>query len=115
MQKIIAVAFASIFGFSSIVAEAMPITALDGNANPTITKVAQGCGPGCHRGPYGHCRRLFTCPPGWHAGPMARYVFAIIVDFDSRRGGRPHTAFSFDCSIPDFGLCSRRAVLTTGV
>lgn len=40
-----------------------------------ITLVAQGCGPGYHRGPYGACRPLFSCPRGWHSGPFGRRCF----------------------------------------
>ncbi len=49
----------------------MPIPA-SGFASDNVTLVAQGCGPGRHRGPYGHCRALYTCPPGWHTGPYGK-------------------------------------------
>ena len=55
-------------------------------AGSPITQVADGCGPGFHRNPYGHCRpnrwererereRRFErleCPRGYHLGPDAR-------------------------------------------
>ena len=40
-----------------------------------IILVAQGCGPGWHRGPYGACRPLYSCPPGWHTGPYGKRCF----------------------------------------
>ena len=47
---------------------AMPVAPL--KSATTITKVAQGCGPGGFRDPYGHCRYGHGygsngCPPGW--------------------------------------------------
>ena len=52
----------------SVSSQAMPLARI---AKPisNIIHVAQGCGPNGHRGPWGHCRRLYTCPPGWHTGP----------------------------------------------
>lgn len=38
----------------------------------TITRVAEGCGPGFWRGPGGHCHPFAinrACPPGYHLGP----------------------------------------------
>jgi hypothetical protein len=57
--------------------QAMPITPLAGGqaANGEIIQVAQGCGPGFHRGPYGACRPLYSCPPGWHPGPYGKQCF----------------------------------------
>ena len=58
-------------------AQAMPAL----HATPemgNITQVAEGCGPGGHRTPYGRCvsnyrRPLFRgCPPGMHPGPYGR-------------------------------------------
>ena len=37
-------------------ASAMPTTLLAGADAPQVTLVAEGCGPGFHRGPYGGCR-----------------------------------------------------------
>ena len=45
------------------------------NAGLTITRVAEGCGPGFWRGPAGHCRpfaRHRACPRGFHLGPQGR-------------------------------------------
>jgi hypothetical protein len=33
------------------------------------TPIAEGCGPGGWRGPYGHCHYGALCPPGMHLGP----------------------------------------------
>ncbi len=52
-------------------AQAMPV-APSGAPQGEIINVAQGCGPGRHRGPWGHCRALYTCPPGWHTGPYGK-------------------------------------------
>lgn len=68
----------AVLGITSL-AQAMPF----GGASHTesdITLIADGCGPGFHRGPYGGCRpngpRPFfaarACPPGFHLGPMGR-------------------------------------------
>lgn len=76
MRKTIAFAFASCLGLSSISipAMAMPVGPLNGAA-AMVTEVAQGCGPGMHRGPYGHCRPMFSCPWGWHPGPYGLHCF----------------------------------------
>ena len=76
MKKLIAIAFlgcAGLFGVSA--SQAMPIPTLDQTQAGMITRVADGCGPGFHRGPYGRCRPLFSCPPGWHTGPYGRRCF----------------------------------------
>lgn len=44
-------------------------------ASEDVIQVAQGCGPGFHRGPYGACRPLYSCPRGWHPGPFGRRCF----------------------------------------
>ena len=39
---------------------------------PTVTLVAEGCGPGWWRGPGGHCHPMAmgrACPRGYHLGP----------------------------------------------
>ena len=57
--------------------QAMPIAPLD-QSQATIDntiRVAGGCGPGWHRGPYGGCRPMYNCPPGWHSGPFGRRCF----------------------------------------
>jgi hypothetical protein len=56
---------------------ATPIAPLDqfqATSDNTI-RVAGGCGPGWHRGPYGGCRPMYNCPPGWHSGPFGRRCF----------------------------------------
>jgi hypothetical protein len=54
--------------------QAMPVAPLGPTqaASEDVIQVAQGCGPGFHRGPYGACRPLYSCPPGWHTGPFGR-------------------------------------------
>jgi hypothetical protein len=57
--------------------QAMPLSPL-GQSQATssdVIRVAGGCGPGFHRGPYGGCRPMFSCPPGWHPGPYGRHCF----------------------------------------
>jgi hypothetical protein len=53
MNKIIALAF--ILGMSAGAVQAMP-AAPGQNPDSVIIRVAGGCGPGFHRGPYGGCR-----------------------------------------------------------
>jgi hypothetical protein len=76
-MKILAVsAFAIGLGVAGVTAsQAMPLAPLDRSASTDTIRVADGCGPGMHRGPYGHCRPLFSCPPGWHSGPYGFHCF----------------------------------------
>ena len=55
--------------------QAMPLAPLDQSVSSDTIRVAGGCGPGWHRGPYGGCRPMFNCPPGWHSGPFGRHCF----------------------------------------
>ena len=78
MKLLAASALAIGLGFAAISAsQAMPIAPLDqSQAAPENTiRVAGGCGPGWHRGPYGGCRPMYNCPPGWHSGPFGRRCF----------------------------------------
>lgn len=56
------------------VVNAMPLGPLAAD-NTDIVRVAGGCGPGWHRGPFGGCRRNWAnpaahaCPRGYHIGP----------------------------------------------
>lgn len=75
MHKVIAIALASSFGLFTVSAGAMPMTGLDNSSGAVITQVSQGCGVGKHRGPYGHCRPVFSCPRGWHSGPYGQHCF----------------------------------------
>jgi len=59
-------------------ASAMPLAPLSAADTAGVIKVAQGCGPGYARGPYGGCRPMFRgppprgprfCPPGTFRGP----------------------------------------------
>ena len=56
-------------GLSSISAQAIPFSPLPIIGNSMVSEAKFDCGPGMTRGPYGHCRRRFTCPGGWHTGP----------------------------------------------
>jgi hypothetical protein len=62
---------------AGISAQAMPVAPLDqAQAEISIlSTTAGGCGWGEHRGPYGGCRAMFNCPPGWHSGPFGRHCF----------------------------------------
>jgi hypothetical protein len=53
----------------------MPNAALDQALaeDSIVTATYGGCGWDRHRGPFGHCRALFSCPPGWHTGPFGRH------------------------------------------
>jgi hypothetical protein len=85
MKIIAASAFASALAlglglFSLSAAQAAPLAPVmpaveQGAPSAQIIPVAQGCGPGFHRGPYGGCRPMFTCPRGWHTGPYGRRCF----------------------------------------
>jgi hypothetical protein len=57
--------------------QAMPVAPLGPTLGTSgdIIHVAQGCGPGFHRGPYGACRPLYSCPAGWHPGPYGKQCF----------------------------------------
>jgi hypothetical protein len=74
MKLLAASVFAVGLGLMSVSAQAMPIAPVDGPATNEI-RVAQGCGPGMHRGPGGMCRPLFSCPRGWHPGPHGHQCF----------------------------------------
>ncbi len=45
--------------------QAMPLAPLDQTVSSDTIRVAGGCGPGWHRGPYGGCRPMFNCPPAF--------------------------------------------------
>jgi len=62
--------------FAMTTSQAMPLAPLAQTAaNDGIIQVYGGCGWGGHRGPYGGCRPLYNCPPGWHTGPYGRRCF----------------------------------------
>ena len=75
MKNLIRIALVSAFAIPSLSAQAMPLASIAGEANGAITQIAYGCGPGMTRGPYGHCRPMFTCPRGWHPGPYGKRCF----------------------------------------
>lgn len=70
---------ALVFAFVSGAQAAMSLAPLSGD--PTVTRVAEGCGKGMWRGPHGHCHPFegpggsnrgteFACPPGMHIGKV---------------------------------------------
>jgi hypothetical protein len=73
MNRMIAAAF--LLGTFSGIAHAMPLAPADSPPNASIIRVAGGCGPGFHRGPYGGCLQNYAnpgahaCPRGFHVGP----------------------------------------------
>jgi hypothetical protein len=76
MRILAASVFALGLGLMSMSAQAMPLAPIDQSAaSREIIHVAQGCGPGFHRGPAGACRPLYNCPPGWHTGPYGKTCF----------------------------------------
>jgi hypothetical protein len=76
MKLLAASAIALGLSFAAMTAsQAMPLAPLDQAASADTIRVAGGCGPGWHRGPYGGCRPMFNCPPGWHSGPYGRRCF----------------------------------------
>ena len=76
MRKVFVAASILSFAFMNLSAEAMPLgSAPAGAPEASIIQVAQGCGPGMHRGPAGACRPMFSCPRGWHPGPYGRRCF----------------------------------------
>jgi hypothetical protein len=62
-------------GHSTVAASAMTIDPAPLGSDAAVSQAAYGCGPGMTRGPAGHCRPRFTCPPGWHPGPRGFHCF----------------------------------------
>jgi hypothetical protein len=75
MNKLASIVFAAGLALLTTGAQAMPLAAIDASNGAVIIQVAQGCGPGGHRGPFGHCRPLYDCRPGWHTGPYGVHCF----------------------------------------
>jgi hypothetical protein len=75
MNKLVSIVFAAGLALLTTGAQAMPLAAIDASNGAVIIQVAQGCGPGGHRGHFGHCRPLYDCPPGWHSGPYGVHCF----------------------------------------
>ncbi len=71
--SILTVAGAVMGSFLSVSAWAFPAAPVN-SKTPELILVADGCGPGWHRGPYGHCERNFfprrVCGPYWHWSPF---------------------------------------------
>jgi hypothetical protein len=68
---------ATVFALAALTAgaSAMPLAQIAPANEASIIRVAGGCGPGWHRGPYGGCLRNYAnpaahaCPRGFHVGP----------------------------------------------
>lgn len=76
MKMLVASVFAICLGLAAAsTAQAMPRAPLDQAVADNAIRVAGGCGPGWHRGPYGGCRPMYNCPPGFHSGPFGRRCF----------------------------------------
>jgi hypothetical protein len=75
-MKILAASLLSLgLGLAAVTAsQAIPVAPI-ASSQPEVIQVAQGCGPGFHRGPYAACRPLYSCPPGWHPGPYGKQCF----------------------------------------
>ena len=57
MKLLVASAFAICLSLAAVSASrAMPVAPLDQAVSADTIRVAGGCGPGWHRGPYGGCR-----------------------------------------------------------
>ena len=75
---LLAVAAVTVIGVSA--SKTMPLTPLAplaeavADATPVET-TSGGCGFLGHRGPYGACRPLYSCPFGWHPGPFGQRCF----------------------------------------
>jgi hypothetical protein len=75
MHRIASLAVVLSLGLSTVAATAMPVAPDPLKDNSAVSQVRYDCGPGMTRGPYGHCRPRFTCPPGWHPGPAGWHCF----------------------------------------
>ncbi len=75
MRSIVALGFALGLAFAPTASQAMPFAAAPMAGESAFWQVAYGCGGGRTRGPYGHCRPRFTCPPGFHSGPHGFHCF----------------------------------------
>lgn len=53
-------------------ASAMPMAPLGAGESADVIQVAQGCGPGWARGPYGRCRPMYRAAPVYAPRPVYR-------------------------------------------
>jgi hypothetical protein len=74
MQKLLLTSAVAIVGFAAVPAQAMPFSSLS-DAQPGVTLIAQGCGPGWYRGPYGRCHPMGYAHPApyYRPYPYARH------------------------------------------
>ena len=87
MRKLVFAAFLGLSGLAAIPADAMPVAA-PFDAAPGVTLVAQGCGPGGWRGPYGHCR---------YGGPAPGYYYRPAPRVYGFYGPHPHPYYGRHC------------------
>jgi len=72
MRKTLAASAVALLGLAAVPASAMPFGSMAGadRADPGVTLVAGGCGPGFHRNYYGRC-----IPNGYGYGYAAPHVY----------------------------------------
>jgi hypothetical protein len=72
LKSMLSIAAAAMLTFAASAAQAMPpVGDIGGVSSPHVVLVAGGCGPGFHRGPYGHC--VPNAPVPYWQGPGWRY------------------------------------------
>ncbi len=89
MRKVFYASAIALLGLAALPVQAMTIAPLSG-ADPGITLVAEGCGAGFHRGPYGGCVRngVAVGAPGVVVGAPAAVVVAPGARVYHMYGGR---------------------------
>jgi hypothetical protein len=71
MRKTLMASGFGLLGLAAVPASAMPFGSM-AVSDPGVTLVAQGCGPGFHRGYYGRC---IPNGYGYHYGYVAPHVY----------------------------------------
>ena len=71
MRKWILTAAAALCGLAASPVQAMPFPALS-DSQPGVTLIAQGCGPGWFRNPWGRCVPMGGPAPYYRPYPYAR-------------------------------------------
>ena len=87
MKMLAASAFAICLSLAAVSASrAMPLAPLDQAVSTDTIRVAGGCGPGWHRGPYGGCRPLYNCPPGLASRTVRQALFQELTGICEKAG-----------------------------
>lgn len=75
MKIALSAAAVAAFVLSVAIVHAAPVAPLGAAAQRDVVLVAQACGIGWHRGPYGGCRRNLSpvWPCWWVRGPFGRW------------------------------------------